>query len=52
MSLFLYIIIDHTSLLDKGLVINYSEGGGGGATKRERGASEVLPLQKKGLKKF
>ena len=33
----------------KGVVTNY---GDGGATKREGGASEVLPLQKMGQTKF
>ena len=33
----------------KGLVSNYGEGGG--ATKREGGAREVLPLRKGGVEK-
>ena len=35
-------------VLDKGLVTNYGEGG---ATKREGGAHEVLPLRKRGAEK-
>ena len=45
----------HVMSEDKGLVINYEEGGyktGGGATKWEGGICEVLPLRKGGLKKF
>ena len=35
----------------KGLVTIYGEGGGGGATKREGGAREVLPLRKGGAER-
>ena len=34
-----------SSFFPKGLVTNYRDGGGGGATKRE-GEGQVLPLQK------
>ena len=40
---------DHQICPFKGLVTNYGEGG---ATKREGGAREVLPLRKGGRKKF
>ena len=42
-------IIVSTGKVSKGLVTNYGEGGG--ATKQEGGAREVLPLQKGGAEK-
>ena len=41
-------IAGDTKLNNKGLVTNYDEGGG--ATKRERGACEVLPMKRRGRK--